>query len=264
MRATSWQREAAAILWEAWEDGKTIPELPSECRPQCLDEGWAIQRQLDRDAGPAVGWKIAATSRAGQAHIGASGPVAGRIYEACVEHSGVKLDLAGFCMRSVEPEFAFRLGRDIACDGSSSEQELLACIAEVIPAIEVPDSRFDDFGAVGLPSLVADAMCVSRVVLGPGLPPDDAGALEQAVRVQLNGAEIASGSGALVLGSPLNALAWLAVELESRGLQLREGDVVMTGAAAAPTTMAEGDRVTAHFEKLGDVEVTFEVAADSR
>ena len=75
-------REAATTLWRAWSSGVAVGALPPDLRPENLDEGYAVQRALDDLAGPAVGWKIAATSKAGQEHLGASGPMVGRLYEA--------------------------------------------------------------------------------------------------------------------------------------------------------------------------------------
>ena len=37
--------------------------------------------------------------------------------------------------------------------------EVLAAVATLHPAIEVPDSRFDDFTIVGAPQLIADNAC---------------------------------------------------------------------------------------------------------
>ena len=72
---------AAEILWQNWQQGKTLNELPSDCQPQSLEQGYAIQTALAKTCGQAVaGWKIAATSAAGQAHIGVDGPLAGRLF----------------------------------------------------------------------------------------------------------------------------------------------------------------------------------------
>ena len=49
------------------------------------------------------------------------------------------LDLAGNRMRVAEPEFAFRMGRDLAPrDADYSVDEVLAAVATLHPAIEIP------------------------------------------------------------------------------------------------------------------------------
>src|SRR3712207_6507058 len=74
------ERAASALLFDCWQNGRRMPSLPPELRPQTRAEGYAIQAFLEeRSASPLFGWKIAATSKAGQAHIGVDGPMAGRI-----------------------------------------------------------------------------------------------------------------------------------------------------------------------------------------
>jgi 2-keto-4-pentenoate hydratase len=131
-------------------------------------------------------------------------------------------------------------------------------VASLVLAIEVPDSRFEDFTSVGVPSLVADAMCSGHFILGPTV--GDWRGLDlvaQEARVLVNGEERSTGRGANVMGDPRGALAWMANEVTGRGWSLSAGDVVLTGAAAAPIPIAPGDAVLAEFGGLGTVEVSF-------
>ena len=73
-------RAAAAMLFDCWQSGQRLAALPPDLRPRTRAEGYAIQAHLEeRSTSPLFGWKIAATSRAGQAHIGVDGPLAGRL-----------------------------------------------------------------------------------------------------------------------------------------------------------------------------------------
>ena len=97
---------------------RALARLPADLRPCDAATGHAIQVHLPRVAGaPVVGWKIAATSAAGQAHIGVGGPLAGRILDRFVEPVGTSLSLAGNRMRVVEPEFAFRMATALPSPG---------------------------------------------------------------------------------------------------------------------------------------------------
>lgn len=63
-------RYAADLLWQSWHNGQRMPALPPACRPTSRVEGYAIQATLEqRSNTPLFGWKIAATSVAGQKHI---------------------------------------------------------------------------------------------------------------------------------------------------------------------------------------------------
>ena len=55
-----------------------------------------------------VGWKIAATSDAGQKHIGVDGPLAGPLLANRVLENGATIPLDGNVMQVAEAEFAFR------------------------------------------------------------------------------------------------------------------------------------------------------------
>ena len=60
---------ASELLWSHWQDGKRLPALPAQVRPATRAEGYAIQAELEKRSGaPLYGWKIAATSEAGQKH----------------------------------------------------------------------------------------------------------------------------------------------------------------------------------------------------
>ena len=70
---------AADLIWQLWNAGEVIDDLPLDLKPHTRTEGYAIQAVLeDLSKRPLFGWKIAATSKAGQLHIGVSGPIAGR------------------------------------------------------------------------------------------------------------------------------------------------------------------------------------------
>jgi 2-keto-4-pentenoate hydratase len=250
---------AADVLWGAWSSGRALDSLPPDLRPSTLDEGYAIQRALDEEAGPAAGWKIAATSKAGQDHLGASGPMVGRLYAAQLREPGSALSVGGMRMRSAEPEFAFVLAEDIAAGAEApSLDQVLAAVGSLVLAIEVPDSRFSDFTRVGVPSLAADAMCGGFFIAGPAVA--DWRSLDlanQPARLLCDGREVSAGSGANVLGDPREALRWMAGEVLGRGWPLRAGDIVLTGASAAPVAVHAGDALEAVFNGLGSVEVEF-------
>ncbi len=127
---------------------------------------------MDRSGATLFGWKIAATSLAGQKHINVDGPMAGRLLaEKAVEVGGV-VSLATSKMRVAEIEFAFRFGRQLPPRPSPYEiAEVMDAVASLHPAIEIPDSRYDDFCAVGAPQLIADnALSSARLRTTIGVP----------------------------------------------------------------------------------------------
>src|SRR5262252_1366709 len=94
---------AAAALWQNWQRSLRIPELPQKTRPADRADGYAIQAKLADLSGQAiVGWKIAATSRAGQEHIRVDGPLAGRLLSERVVRNGAVISLDGNLMSVAE------------------------------------------------------------------------------------------------------------------------------------------------------------------
>jgi len=255
------QQSASDILWNAWQLGECITALPDDCRPRTREDGYAIQARLEqRSARPLVGWKIAATSRAGQAHIAVDGPLAGRLLAERVFDSGSRLPFGCNRMRVAEAEFAFRMGADMLPRATPyTVDEVLANVDSLHPAIEVPDSRYADFTIVGAAQLIADNACAHDFVLGAPAPHSWRTIDLAAHRVvgSVAGQLEREGIGANVLGDPRVALGWLVNELSKIGVTLCAGQVVTTGTCLVPLPIAPGDRVTCDFGVLGSVDVSF-------
>ena len=149
--------EAARILWSTWHANQRIEALPIACRPATRIEGYRVQAQVARlSAQKIFGWKIAATSTAGQQHIGVDGPLAGRLLEKRVFPSLANVPLTNNAMNVAEAEFAFRMARDLPSRKTPySMDEVIAAVDSMHPAIEIPDSRYRDFVTAGAARQVA-------------------------------------------------------------------------------------------------------------
>jgi 2-keto-4-pentenoate hydratase len=252
---------AAAMLWQHWQQSTRFGELPAQCRPGSRAEGYAIQAELANLSGMSiVGWKIAATSTAGQRHIRVDGPMAGCLLAARALEPGARISLAGNNMKVAEAEFAFRMGKSLPKRAAAySVPEVLAAVATLHPAIEVPDSRYNDFTRAGEAQLIADAACACWFMIGPATSADwrVLDLAQHGVAAWRNGAMVAQGSGANVLGDPRSALAWIANELCTYGDGLRAGEVVITGTCVTPLPLAAGDSVRMDFGALGVMEAGF-------
>jgi 2-keto-4-pentenoate hydratase len=247
---------AADLVWQAWTSGRRMEALPEHARPRDVAEGMTAQLRLAEHAGASYGWKLAATSAAGQAHIGVDGPLPGLLFERFRHEPGERLPSGDLHMRVAEAEFAFRMGADLA--PGATAQDVRDAVAGLHLAVEVPDSRFSRFETAGAGQLTADCACAGRFVLGPDVPRwRDLDLSTWGTAVWINGVEAARGSGANVLGDPYAALDLLAAELPAHGTALRAGDVVTTGTTTAPVPIGPGDAVRAVFGELGEVAFTF-------
>jgi 2-keto-4-pentenoate hydratase len=250
---------AAATLWQLWQDGQVARDLPADLKPVTEDDGYRIQAKLDQLSGHTrVGWKIAATSLAGQKHIAVDGPIVGRIFAARLLAPGATTSIATNRMRVVEPEFAFRFGADLEPrERPYTEDEALQAVSTLHLAFELPDSRFEPFAAAGGPSLIADNACAHELMLGPPVAFDwrTLDLARHAVSARINDRTRREGSGANVLGDPRRALTWFVNALSRRGQTIAAGEFVTTGTCMTPLDVVEGDTVSADFGVLGALQV---------
>ncbi len=250
---------AGAILWQNWQQRTRIDGLPANVRPADRASAYVMQRDVVALAGqPIVGWKIAATSAAGQKHINVDGPLAGPLVRNIVLGNGATIPLDGNIMRVAEAEFAFKFGKPLPRrEVPYTQSEVFDAVESLHTAIEVPDSRYSDFTKVGANQLIADTACSYYFILGPATKADwrarDLAAHQVATYV--NDTKAGSGSGANVLGDPRIALTWLANELSTYANGIEAGQFVTTGACVPPTPIKPGDRFRADFGDLGSADV---------
>lgn len=250
---------AAAFLASLWQAQERCAALPEDFQPQSRLDGYQIQAlHMGLSRAPLAGWKIAATSVAGQKHIGVDGPLAGRYIAERVVEAGEVIPFGDNHMRVAEVEFAFRIGRDLMPRAVPyTEEEVFAAVASAHPAIEIPDSRFDRFERVGAAALIADNACANWMALGKAMPEQwrdmDLAAFAPVGRTG-KGVNVA-GKGANVLGSPRIAMTWIANELSALGIVLKAGEFVTTGTCLVPMAIQQGDHVTGDFGTLGSIDV---------
>lgn len=249
---------ASDLLFDCWTHGRRIAELPEALRPASRCEGYRVQARLEAHSlAPLYGWKIAATSLAGQAHIGVDGPLAGRLLAERVIPDGGLCPFGNNHMRAAEIEFAFRMGRTLVPQTAEySVAEVLDAVAALHPSIEIPDSRYDVFEAVGAPQLIADNACAHYFVAGPAAP-DAWRDIDLAAHRATGSVDAArfEGIGSNVLGDPRVALQWLANELSRLGIPLAAGQLITTGTCLAPMTIRPGAVIRGDFGPLGTVSV---------
>ena len=252
---------AAARLLEQRLSLTPITPLGTGLSPHSIAEGYAIQAALhplliDAGMGEMVGHKVGCTTPVMQAFVGINHPATGRVFDHSVMHGHGKVSRKRFVKIGIECEVAVRLAKDLLPRAEPYTREQVAeAVGEVMVGMELVDERYQDFHALGVPTLVADDFFNAGCVLGE--PVRDWQGLDLAAlqgRVWINGAEIATGYGELVMGHPLNALAWLANAQHEHGLPgLKAGEFVMLGSVVETKWLNAGDRVRIEVSGLGSV-----------
>jgi len=248
---------AVEQLIEARASRRLLAPLSETHGELTLEHAYAIQdalrAELERRGERPIGWKLGATSPAGQTIMGVTEPACGFLFPRQYA-SGAEVSAGGFASLGVEAEVAFRMRTTLAGPGVTAATALRA-VDGAMPALELPDFMFS--GKPRAADFVANSVIARAIVLGSPLTPLDGLDLAgEAVVYEHNGEAVGTYTAGDVMGNPLNALAWLANHLGSRGLALQPGDVVMSGSISKLLRPKAGDTVRARFARLGSVSVT--------
>ncbi|MEU4511167.1 2-keto-4-pentenoate hydratase [Nonomuraea wenchangensis] len=249
-------REAAAALLGAYRSGTPIPPLSTTYPGATIADAYRIQQEQVRawtEAGDQIrGHKIGLVSAAIQRQMDVHEPDYGHLTASMfrTEHQPIPAD--AFLQPRIEPEIAFVLGAPLRGPGVTADEAGRA-VRHLLPALEIVDSRIRDW-RISIVDTIADNASSGAVILGSS-PIDPAGVDLRSAHCALlrNGAVSETGTGAAVLGSPVNALAWLANAVGALGVSLEPGDVVLSGSFTRAIAIAPGDSITADFPGIGKV-----------
>lgn len=257
--------DAAKWLFES-RLTKTVHEnLPATCYPATAELAYKVQEQLVAQIIAArnsqtIGYKIGCTNQSIMALLGADEPFYGRIMSDSTYSSGIKLSASDFTHCIMEVEFIMVMDSDLpGSETPYSAETIKPFIGKLIPAVEVVDHRFTDFTKVGINALISDNGIHAASILGE----PDVGdwktmdLAKQGVNLFVNGTLRETGTGANVLGNPLNAMAWLGNCLQSQGKTLQAGEMITTGAACPVYSAIAGDRILVDYGGLGKVDLSF-------
>ncbi|MEX2617625.1 MAG: fumarylacetoacetate hydrolase family protein [Alphaproteobacteria bacterium] len=249
--------QAAGMLAASRRLGGRFNRFPEECRPRSVADGYAIQHVLHGLLGPVAGYKIGCTTPVMQKYLGIDHPCAGGIFADSIHPSPAALKHRSYRRVGVECEIAVRMDRDLT-EGPFTRDSVAAAVGECMAAIELVDDRYLDYTQMDAPSLIADDFFSAGCVLGPACR--DWRSLDLAACaafMTVNGRDAGRGTGAMVLGHPLEALVWLAGALAEQGRSLKAGDIVMTGSMVETRWLEAGDWVDVTIEGLGVAAVSF-------
>lgn len=257
--------EAAEFLAGLRARKEMVDDLDPDLKPADLAQAYAVQAALVEKLTAArgcrvKGYKVACTNPLAQAQLHVPGPVFGRLLSDLIFDSPAALPAENYTRLIIEPEFGFLMAEGApAQDGPYTPDSISERIEALLPAIEIVDHRFKDWSLVGGIGLAADNAYNGGWVKGEPYPGDwrELDLAAQEVTLTSSRGQTLHGSGAAVLGHPLNVMAWLANELNSQGLQLEKGQLVTTGVTTDILVLEAGQSARAEFGPVGGVEVSF-------
>ena len=247
-------RKFAEVVDEAARTAIAIPQF-TEQAPLSVADAYAIQaasieRRLQRGE-KLVGVKMGLTSRAKMAQVNVDEVVWGRLTDAMRLEEGASLSRRRYVHPRIEPELAFLLKAPLT--GVVTAAEAMAAVGGIAPAMEIIDSRYQNF-KFALPDVIADNSSSSSFVVGDWSRPDQDFS-NLGLVMEVNGRPVEIGSTAAILGNPSRSLV-AAARLAGAALgRLEAGWIILAGGATAAHSLKVGERVRLTMQNLGSVSI---------
>jgi 2-keto-4-pentenoate hydratase len=266
----SW--EIARRLVRARLQATALPDYPGALPPS-LDAGYASQ-----DAAIAMwptrvaGWKVGKIPDAWLARMGEERLV-GPIFEDAVQQA-LPGEAAGFAViadgfAAVEAEFVFRLGADAPVGKTAwTDDEALALVDALLVGAELAGSPLPRINDLGPAVVVSDFGNNAGLILGPPVPEwrRMLGTLEQDLRCEtaIDGEVVGSGRASDIAGGLVAALRFALARCARRGMPLRAGQLVSTGAATGIHDIRAGQQARVSFDGIGEIAIVAVLAMPRR
>lgn len=241
---------------QAHDVKKITDDYPDMDWEDAYDIQWEIRRRKEARGNRVVGLKMGLTSYAKMKQMGVENPV----YAFLVDYFNVPdtgtIKVSELIHPKVEAEIAIITNKELKGPGCTVAH-VLAATESVLPAVEIIDSRYENF-RFDLKSVIADNASSARFITGGNVKRADQVDMKTlGVVIEINGKVVTTGAGAAVLGHPAASVAMLANMLAERGEVIPAGTFIMTGGITEALPVKAGDSVCVRYQELGTVTMSF-------
>ena len=253
--------EFGDALYEALTAVTTITPLTEQAPDITIEDAYQVSRRfLERrlaDGETVVGKKIGVTSKVVMDMLNVRQPDFGFLTDKMICGNGAEVSASKELIQpKAEGEIAFVLKRDLRGPGVTNA-DVIAATDFVMPCFEIVDSRIADW-KIKIEDTVADNASCGAIVLGDAaVSPLDVDLVTCGILVSLNGEIISTGAGAAAMGSPINAVTWLANTLGGFGMSLEAGEVILSGSLVPLQPVVPGDSMQMSIGGIGNATVRF-------
>jgi 2-keto-4-pentenoate hydratase len=221
----------------------------------------ALAKEVSKELGPVVGYKVAYASKAAQEQFGVDEPASGPFFLLQRAASGSRLEAGAFMEIVLETEIAFTIGKRID-KPVKDVGEIKDYVEWVHTAFDIGDYRFVKGQTKPTPAdMIASGVGAHFFVLGPGVQPGKVDVDAVDLVLARNGEIVANSPATNVMGSPWKSLQWCANHIVKLGGTLEPGMVVVSG-TAAPAYKVKGEKIKGNYTgecgALGKVALTIE------
>ena len=241
-----------------------------------IEDGYRVSREWVRmqiaGGRKVIGHKIGLTSRAMQISSQINEPDYGTLLDSmlftCTPGQTLDLPTTRFIAPRVEVELAFILKAPLLGPGLPGGKEItlndvLAATEYVTPAIEIIDSRIEQFDRHTklmrkVFDTISDNAANAGIVVGAErVDPNTVDLPWCGAVLRQNGVVEETGLAAGVQGHPAIGVAWLANKLAPWGESLQPGQIVLAGSFTRPVAAKAGDEFEADYGPLGKLQFRF-------
>lgn len=205
-----------------------------------------ISRRLARGE-RRIGMKMGFTSRAKMEQMGVEDMIWSPLTDGMLYEEGASIPFDRFLQPRAEPEVAYLLKRPLS--GKVSALEAQSAIEAIAPAIEILDSRYENF-KFSLPDVVADNTSSAGLVIGAWRS-STTDVSNLGIILSVDGRPVSFGSTAAILGNPIRSLIAAARMVSDYEQELPAGSIIMAGAATAATALVRSQYVDVEIQSLG-------------
>ena len=234
------EEDLVEAMAKAIKAREALPRMPDDLD---LEQAYAIQKALvDTVAeGAIAGLKAGMTAAAGQKQFGLTHPLIGSLYESGCLLPGISL--------AATPGVSLECEIGVVIDGAGNPKS-------AGPVIEVPRMAWGDPADATGVNLTACNIAADRFIVGTQLAfRSDYADIN--ITLTRDGETVCQAPATDALGGPHAALEWMLDEAAARGLEIRDGMLLITGACGGIHPALTG-AYRADYGGLGSIEFIVE------
>lgn len=252
--------ELARYLYDAEMSQTEIAKITISKAPNLTaEQAYQIQNRMT-EMKLADGYKIFApklglTSPAKMKQMNVEDPIYGYVFDYMLVENNGSFSVNDYIHARVEPEIAIVLKEELKGPNVTIE-EVQEKVDYVVSSVEILDSRYIDYGFTH-PDVIADNTSARGAVYSnEGVKLEAIDLIKEEAKLSVNGEIRAEGTGAAVLGNPLETLVFLTKEMAKQNKAVPAGVPIMTGGMTSAVAINEGDFIEVEYTTLGKISFT--------
>jgi 2-keto-4-pentenoate hydratase len=254
-------RRIAGAFVDARRAGHGLAEYPGS-PPNALGEAYAVQDAAIPLFGEGVaGWKVGRINAPWFEKLGVTrlvGPIFLRGLQSATNGQVPEGMIFEQGFGAAEAEFVFRIGTAPKVGQVAfGIEDAAALIESVFCGIEIASSPFSGINVMGPLVTISDFGNNNGLILGPEIVDWRKSDFEDwTVSTSIDGLPVGSGKASSFPGGPLESVRFLIENLVSRGLPVKPGLLVSSGAVTGVHEVVAGQKVKAQFGGFCSIDCT--------